>query len=79
MSELTPSPESLKRFYVSWYNRRGLKFDNGITWFRVSVRYNDDWHELGGLWWSRHWPFFSILFRDPDGPSGPPRRWQYHD
>jgi hypothetical protein len=59
------------RFWVSWYNRP-RQFDNGIVWFRVSVRVRG-WHQLGGLWFSRSRPFLRVLWPNPDGPNGPIR------
>jgi hypothetical protein len=56
-----------RRFWVSAYNIP-RKFDNGTRWVRVSIRLRG-WHRLGGLWWSRHWPFFKVLL--PQGPKRP--------
>ncbi len=60
-----------RRIWVSWYNYP-RQFDNGIVWFRVSIRLKR-WHQLGGLWFARYWPFARILFPNPDGPNGPLR------
>jgi hypothetical protein len=60
----------MSRVWVSWYNRP-RKFSNGIVWFRVSVRLRR-WHRLGGLWFSRRWPFFKVL-TPGDGPASPLR------
>ena len=65
-----------KRFWVSWYNRPRT-FDNGIVWFRVSVRIGR-WHQLGGVWFSRRRPFVRPLFPDANGPNGPLMRAYTH-
>jgi hypothetical protein len=64
--------EGRSRVWISWYNRPRV-FDNGIVWFRVSVRLRR-WHPLGGLWFSRTWPFVRVLPPQSDGPRGPLRR-----
>lgn len=61
----------LIRVYVSWYNRP-RQFDNGIAWFRVSVRLRR-WHDLGGLRFSRSLPFVRPLFPNREVSAGPPR------
>jgi len=64
------------RFWISTYNCWPKKFDNGIVWLRFEVKLRH-WHELGGLWFSRDFPFFKPLlpqkgrFRKGHGPIEP--------
>lgn len=64
----------MKRVHVSWYNRP-RRFDNGVVWFHVSVRFPERgfrwlplaragkrWHNVFGMWFSRGWPFLKISF-----------------
>lgn len=72
---------SSRRFYVAWYNQRLLgadgrrtgprPFENSVVWLRVGVRLRR-WHDLGGVWFGRHWPFVKLLL--PSRPAGPPTR-----
>lgn len=56
-----------RRLWVSTYNWP-RRFDNGVRWVRFSIRLRR-WHRLGGLWFSKRWPFFKVLL--PQGPKGP--------
>lgn len=64
------------RVWISTYNCWPKKFNNGIVWFRFTVKLRD-WHDCGGLWFSRHVPFFKLLrsrkgcFRRGYGPIKP--------
>ena len=69
----------MKNAWVSSYNHRFRKFDNGICWYRFYVKIGGRWRTPGGVWfrlpdshggcWWRRLPGVRYLW--PDQAKGP--------